>query len=105
MQLFGIIFLLIFFVLPAAVVGIIIYKLISKQKASEWTGKLVDKKHMIRDDPTYDGPGERREDVYSLVFDTNIGTKTLGVGKPFYDKFNVGDSAVKKKGAIWPEKV
>lgn len=81
----------------------IVFKLIKKQKASVWSGKLVDKKYFAKE--VNDDGFRKTEHFYTLIFETNQGPKKLGVAKQVYDQWQVGDQAKKEKGKIFPTKI
>jgi hypothetical protein len=102
MRTFGFIFIFFFFILPAVVIGLIVYKLIKKTKADVWKGEVVDKLHKQRED--FDS--NQIEHFYTVIFKTDDGrTKKVGCAREVWDKWKVGDKGEKKKGKIFPEKL
>ncbi len=95
----------IFFVIFAAMIfGFvwIVIKLIKKNKASAWTGELIDKIHETRRNSEHD----RDDHFYTLVFKTNEG-KTVKVGTSFeyFESYHVGDRAEKVAGEFGIKKI
>lgn len=108
MRIVGFLFLFLFFVLPAVLVGLLVLKLIRKTRASEWKGEIVDKLYKTkeeRDEGSVVKNKKRVSHFYILVVRTDEGlTRKIAVGKEMYDKCQVGDKLVKPKGALNPVK-
>jgi len=69
-----------------------------RQKKSSWVGKLIKKKEHYND--------ESGITTYYLIFSTDKGKKKVNLSSPKaeYDKWSVGDNAVKKSGSYLPER-
>ena len=81
----------------------LVFKLIMKQKASFWTGKVVDKMHKQRRD--FDNP-HKIEDFYTLIIETDERKQLKqGISRQLYDQFVIGDKIKKEKSKLLPEKV
>lgn len=98
--------ILILFVLPILIGGIIIVRLavkgVAKQKNSIWAGTLIDKSYFEKEDMD----SSIKEDHYTLTFQSDDGEiRKLGVAKKFYDQFHVGDRVQKDQGKIFPAKI
>ena len=82
---------------------LLVFKLISKGRASAWRGELVDKLYNSRRDS--DNP-RKVNHFYTLVFKIEDGTTVkVGTSKEVYDSYNIGDKAEKKSGEFWPKKL
>ena len=68
-----------------------------KQKQSSWAGELVKKKIDDGDDTT--------QTTYKLIFKTDRGKKKVTFyTKNEFDRWQIGDKAIKKSGSYFPEK-
>jgi hypothetical protein len=97
--------MIIFFVFFASlVIGflLVVLKLVTAGKKMAWKGTLIDKMHKTKDE--YDS--NRVNHFYTLVFKTEEGKEIkVGTSKEVFDTYNIGDSAEKKSGSMWPEKL
>lgn len=103
MRLAVVLIILLFFLVPVALFGGVLAKILKKSKADTWTGEVVDKKHLTGRDVDDD---DKINHFYSVVFKTDDGRqKKVGLSKKLYDQWQVGDRGEKKKGKLFPEKV
>lgn len=109
MRIAGILVFLLFFVIPAGLVGLLILKIVKKTKASEWEGEVIDKLYKTKEEIDEESIIKNKKTVshfYTLVVKTNEGlTRKIAVTKEMYDSCQVGDKLVKPKGALNPKKV
>ncbi|MGB9911312.1 MAG: DUF7489 domain-containing protein [Microgenomates group bacterium] len=108
MRLFGFLFLLLFFILPVGLVGLLILKMVKKTKASEWEGEIIDKLYRTKEERDEGSIIKNKKKVshfYTLVVKTNEGlTRKVAVSKEMYDSCQIGDKLIKPKGALNPRK-
>lgn len=71
---------------------------VSKKKNEEWEGVLVKKK--------YDAGDEDSSGTFRYEFKTNEGKKKsfTSPDQKYFDSWNEGDRAIKKKGEFFPQK-
>lgn len=109
MQIFGFLFLFIFFILPAAFFGFLVFKMAKKTMESEWKGEVVDKLYRTKEEEDEGGIIKNKKRIshfYTLVVQTDEGlTRKVAVSKEMYDSCKVGDKLIKPKGALNPKKV
>jgi len=73
----------------------------TKQKASSWKGRLINKDHTEWEDES----SSYTKDRYTLYFETDSGNKVeINVPKDVYDTWNIGDKAEKTEGELLPKK-
>ena len=95
-------FLLALFAFFAFIFIKLVSKKIKKQKASAWTGKLIDKTHVEIDD----NDSSFTSDHYTLVFQTDAGKKVnVAVSLKIYNDYKIGDRAEKVPGELRPRKL
>lgn len=50
MRIVGLLFFLLFFVVPAGLFGLLVLKIAKKTKASEWEGEVIDKLYQTKEE-------------------------------------------------------
>lgn len=108
MRIFGILFFLLFFVVPVGLVGLLILKIVKKTRASQWKGEVIDKLYNTKEEIDEGSIIKNKKKVssfYTLVVKTDEGlTRKVAVTKEMYDSCQIGDRLIKPKGALNPIK-
>ena len=85
-------------VLVLAIIGIMVWWVV-KKRGEEWKGEVIKKSY---------SPGDyENSPSYTVVFKTDGGKKKrfITADSKYYDSWNEGDRAEKKKGEFFPSKV
>ncbi len=85
-------------ILVLAIVGIMVWW-VAKKRGEEWKGEVIKKRY---------SPGDyENSPSYTVVFKTDEGKKKrfTTADSKYYDSWNEGDRAEKKKGEFFPSKM
>lgn len=85
-------------ILVLVIVGIMVWW-VGKKKKEEWEGEVIKKKY---------SPGDYESSAsYTIIFKTDKGKKKrfTTADSKYYDQWNEGDRAEKKKGEFFPSKI
>jgi len=80
----------------------LIIKLVLKAKRDSWTGEVIDKSHVVKDQDD----SNKKEHLYSYKVRLENGeTHNIAASREFFEKIKIGDKLKKGKGTLFPEKI